>query len=259
MAETDLKVFRTSEELYSKTALALVRNITELSPHRGRIHIGVTGGAIAFDLIPKMAAIMESHPDIVEQWAPIHLWMIEENFVERDNPHRLDTLIERELASKFDNVTLHRPPTPSTASTAYDAAEAYEEHMVTVYSLSSKVDPRAVALDFCLLGIGEDGHLASLFASHDTLEATGLFTAEVDAPRPPKQRITMTIPALRRSRASWFVVSGANKAYVLAHALQGANYREVPAASMNQVGTKWWVDRDAAARVDIIFEAGIRG
>ncbi|MDO5034045.1 MAG: 6-phosphogluconolactonase [Actinomycetaceae bacterium] len=251
--DTDLMVFRTREELYAKTALALVRKITELAQHRSRIHMGIAGGSVARDLLPKVATIMEHHGDLISQWAPVHLWMTSEAFVEYDHPGRSDSVVFENLVSKFDVFSLHRPPTPSMSRNLQAATKEYEKEMLSTYSHSTQVDPRSIALDISVLSIGVDGHFASLYPSHDTLNASGLFVAEADSPNPPAEQISMTIPLLRRSRTSWFVVSGKPKAAVFAHALQGANYREVPAASMNQVGTKWWADKPAASRVDRIF------
>ncbi|MGI6785389.1 MAG: 6-phosphogluconolactonase [Gleimia sp.] len=250
MVDLDLKVLKSREELYAKTALALVKKLGELSEYRARIHLGLSGGSVATELLPKVADIMEKHPEAWGHWSPVHVWMVDERYVELDSPDRSDSIIERELTSKFDVFTLHRPGTPSTTSSLKEAVDEYTQEMIRVYSVSTLVDPRSIALDLAILGMGPDGHFASLFPSHDTLNRGGLFLFEKDSPKPPSERISMTLPLLRRSRLSWFVVSGADKATMFAHALQGANFREVPAASMNQVGTTWWVDEDAASQID---------
>lgn len=248
--DLDLKVFKTREELYAKTALALVQKLGELSEYRTRIHLGLSGGSVATELLPKVADIMESHPEAWGHWSPVHVWMVDERFVELDSPDRSDSIIERELTSKFDVFTLHRPGTPLSTGSLKEAVDEYTEEMIDVFSTTSRVDPRSIALDIAILGMGPDGHFASLFPSHETLNRSGLFLFEKDSPKPPSERISMTLPLLRRSRSSWFAVSGADKATVFAHALQGANFREVPAASMNQVGTTWWVDEATASKID---------
>lgn len=250
MITSDLKVFRTREELYAKTALAFVHKIGEISQHRSRVHLGLSGGSVATQLLPKVADILEANPDAMNAWAPVQVWMVDERYVDFDSEDRSDSIIKRELVDKFDLFTLHRPGTPSNTKSLKHATRLYEEKMVEVYSAMGPVDPRSIALDVAILGMGDDGHFASLFPSHETLQRTGLFLYEDDSPKPPPHRISMTLPLLRRSRASWFVVSGSDKASVFAHALHGADFREVPAASMNQVGTTWWADEDAAANVD---------
>ncbi|EPD30503.1 6-phosphogluconolactonase [Gleimia europaea] len=252
MLETDLQVHRTVDELHAKVALSLVRKITELSQQRSRIHLGIASD-ISSTLLHKIADIMHHHPDLVDQWSPVHIWMADERYVDHDHVDRADTHIDEALASRFPIVQLHRPPSPANSKNLQAAARQYEEEMVAVYSVHTLLDPRSIALDLSLLGIGQDGHFASLFPSHNTLDATGLYVAEPHSPKPPAQRISMTIPVLRRSRASWFVVAGKEKATVFAQALQGANFREVPAGAMNQVGTQWWVDKSAASRIDRIF------
>lgn len=252
MLETDLKVHRTVEELHAKVALSLVRKITELSQQRSRIHVGIASD-VSTTLLQKIADIMRHHPDLVEQWSPVHIWMADECYVEYEDADRADTHVDEALSSQFPIFQLHRPPTPSNSRNLEAAARRYAEEMVSVYSLHALLDPRSIALDMSILGIGQDGHFASLFPSHQTLDAGGLYVAEPQSPKLPAQRISMTIPLLRRSRASWFVVAGKEKATVFAQALQGANFREVPAGAMNQVGTQWWVDKAAASRIDRIF------
>lgn len=250
MISSDLKVFRTREELYAKAAVALVHKLGEISQHRSRVHMGLSGGSVATQLLPKVASVLEANPEAMNRWAPIHVWMVDERYVDFDSEDRSDSIIERELTSKFDVFTLHRPGTPSNTRTLLHATRLYAEEMIDVYSAMGPVDPRSIALDVAILGMGDDGHFASLFPSHETLQRTGLFLYEQDSPKPPPERISMTIPLLRRSRSSWFLVAGESKASVFAHAMHGADYREVPAAAMNQVGTTWWADEAAAAQVD---------
>lgn len=248
--EFDVRMMRTPEELYAKTAVAFVRKIREISQHRSRVHIGLSGGSVAERMLTKVACVLEANPEFIDDWAPVHVWLVDERYVPIDSPDRTDSVIERELTSQFSIFTLHRPPVPGDFARVSDAARAYEAHVVETFSVSHRVDPRSIALDLTILGMGPDGHFASLFPSHETLRHQGLYTSIDDSPKPPPQRITMTVPFLRRSRNSWFVISGADKASVLSHALLGADFREVPASAMNQVGTTWWCDEKAGAKVD---------
>ncbi|MDO5048306.1 MAG: 6-phosphogluconolactonase [Actinomycetaceae bacterium] len=250
MMDLDLKVFKSPDELYAKAALALVRKLGEISEYRAQVQLGLSGGSVATKMLPKVADVMDSHPEAWQNWSPVNVWMVDERYVEFDSPDRSDSIIERELTSKFPIFNLHRPGTPSSTKSVEKAAEEYGQEMVDTYSTVRPIDPRSVALDVAILGMGPDGHFASLFPSHETLRHTGLITYEKDSPKPPPERISMTVPLLRRSRLSWFIISGGDKASVFAHALQGADFREVPAATMNQVGTTWWSDEEAASQID---------
>lgn len=248
--EFDVRIHRTPEELYAKSAVAFVRKIREISQHRSRVHIGLSGGSVAHKMLPKVACVLRANPDELDHWAPVQIWLVDERYVSFDSPDRTDSIIERELVSEFEVFTLHRPPAPGEYPDLSAATQAYERHMVETFSVSKPVDPRSIALDLAVLGMGPDGHFASLFPSHETLSHQGLFTYIKDSPKPPAQRLTMTAPFLRRSRNSWFIVAGGDKASVLAHTLLGADFREVPAAAMNQVGTTWWCDEKAAHKID---------
>ncbi|MCS4484327.1 6-phosphogluconolactonase [Gleimia sp. 6138-11-ORH1] len=253
---SDVKVFSNVNELYAKVAQAFIRKITELSKQRSRIQLGVSGGSIATKLFPMVSQFLEAHPEVIDNWVPIHIWLVDERHVPITSAERTSTLVRKYLTDQYPIFTLHDVLPPDTCADPVAAARAYEQELKEVFSpaqgsldaLSKKA--QTVRLDFALLGMGPDGHFASLFPSHESLQAAGLVTAELDSPKPPAIRVTMTLELLRRTQVSWFVVTGSDKALALAHAIHGADYREVPASAMNQVGTIWWCDAAAAVRVN---------
>ena len=102
--------------------------------------------------------------------------------------------------------------------------------------------------DLCLLGLGPDGHVASLFPRHPSADATGAVIAVRNSPKPPPERISLTLPVLNRSGAVWFLVSGEDKADAVAKALVRNGSEPVPAARVDPAGsTVWLMDRAAAA------------
>lgn len=256
LVNSDLRVFPHAHELYARVAQAFIRKITELSQERSRIQLGVSGGSIATKLLPMVRQLLEAHPDYMESWAPIHVWLVDERHVALESLDRTSRLVREHLTERFPIFILHDVPAPAQCPDPFAAAAEYEAELLRVFTpalLSADAAPpegRAIRLDFALLGLGPDGHFASLFPSHETLYASGLVTAEVDSPKPPSQRVTMSLDFLRRTRYSWFVVSGEDKAVVFSHAVHGDDYREVPASALAQVGTTWWADKAAAARVN---------
>ncbi|WP_209289041.1 6-phosphogluconolactonase, partial [Escherichia coli] len=83
--------------------------------------------------------------------------------------------------------------------------------------------------DVAVLGMGPDGHVASLFPEHPGLHATGTVIGVRGSPKPPPERVSLTLAALRAATEVWFPVAGADKAAVTAMALGGAGERQVPA------------------------------
>jgi 6-phosphogluconolactonase len=136
------------------------------------------------------------------------------------------------------------------------AREALLAHVApaTVYRMPAELGPdegareysRVVAavspLDFVLLGVGEDGHVASLFPGHPLLEAAGLTAGIRDSPKPPPERVTLTLGAIRDAREVLILATGAGKADAVARARRG----EVPSGMIGSA--RWLIDRAAAGQ-----------
>ena len=107
------------------------------------------------------------------------------------------------------------------------------------------------SFDVLMLGMGPDGHCASLFPGHPALDVDDRIAVGVtDSPKPPPERISLTFAALNRSRNVWFLVSGEDKAPAVAAALGGADLHDTPAAGVTgEELTIWFLDRPAASRL----------
>ena len=104
-----------------------------------------------------------------------------------------------------------------------------------------------------MLGVGPDGHVASLFPGFPQLDVDDAIAVGVTgSPKPPPERVSLTFPALNRADEVWFVVSGADKAEAVGRALaaQPPGVHEIPAAGVHgEMQTIWFLDRDAASQV----------
>jgi 6-phosphogluconolactonase len=113
-------------------------------------------------------------------------------------------------------------------------------------------EPAVPAFDAVLLGVGPDGHCASLFPGHPGTRVTDTSVIAVhDSPKPPPVRLSLTFPALDAAKEIWFVASGDGKADAVARALSGEFDRtEVPSSGpRGRNRTLWLLDRDAAAKL----------
>lgn len=203
----------------------------------GRVaNLCLTGGRIALRIYSRLADLVggsELDPTRLE------LWWGDERFVPTDDPARNVSPTLASLAGRFavDPARTHPMPAADGLIDAGSAAVTYAKELG---------DTR---FDVCLLGVGEDGHIASIFPDHPSGEVTSQTVIGVsDSPKPPAERITLTIPALSRSGEVWFLVSGAEKASAVAAALSGD--QAVPAARVRgEEATVWLLDRDAASEL----------
>jgi 6-phosphogluconolactonase len=125
------------------------------------------------------------------------------------------------------------------------AATAYQETLAQVFQPASDL-PR---FDLILLGMGEDGHTASLFPNHPLLNETERWVAPIfDSPKPPPERITLTLPVINHARQVIFLTVGASKAEALSQIIKNSSNR-LPAGMVQPANGNlhWFLDKTAAA------------
>jgi 6-phosphogluconolactonase len=160
------------------------------------------------------------------EWGRVSLLFGDERCVPPSDPESNYLMAKETLLSRVDAGAVLRIPGELGAE---DAAALYDAAV-------GRMQP----LDLVLLGIGEDGHCASLFPGHPALNATGWVVPVHDAPKPPPDRVSLTLGCLRNARRVIFLVTGAGKA----DAFRKAQAGEVPAGMIP--GAEWIVDREAA-------------
>lgn len=246
----DLVVYDSADELAGAVA-ALVVGLLRRRQDEGAVpSVVLTGGTIANTI---HAAVRESPSAGAVDWSRVDVWWGDERFLPLGVPDRNETQAREELLDHIDvdPARVHAmPPDPDPAGTgegpeaAARADQAAAEH-------AADVRPAAeVGFDLVMLGLGPDGHVASLFPGHDTLMVGAIdVVAEHDSPKPPPVRLSMTMPALLTGREVWFVVSGEDKADAVRRARSGDT--GVPGAAVRGVSaTRWFVDRAAASGLE---------
>jgi 6-phosphogluconolactonase len=195
----------TVEETAERTADVLATLIDSARTVRGQAHVALSGGSTVGQVYRALGPKL---PD----WRDVHLWYGDERVVPLDDPestHRLAT------------GTLDAPDAiwhPLAVELGCEgAAAAYAEELGDT------------VLDVALNGMGPDGHTASLFPGHPMVHADGIAVCVRDSPKPPPERVSLTLGKLNESRRIVVVVTGAEKAPMLARALAGPD-PEVPAS-----------------------------
>lgn len=223
-------------ELAAEVASRLLARLEEAQAE-GRVpSIVLTGGTIADEIHRELARIAG---DSSVDWSRVDIWWGDERYVAADSD---DRNAGQARAALLDQLPLapervHEMPASSFGDLE-DAAAAYAETLRTHGS---------GAFDVVMLGLGPDGHVASLFPGFPQLDVTGVATVAVtESPKPPPERISLTFEALNRTRAVWFLVSGAGKADAVAAALAGGDPHEIPARGVHADETIWFLDEAAA-------------
>jgi 6-phosphogluconolactonase len=199
---------------------------------RGQFRVALAGGSSPRPAYEMLAA------DRSIDWSKWHIFFSDERCVPPHDPRSNYRMVEEALLSRIGIVTakVHRMQgelDPNEAAEAYEAELGHEP------------------LDVALLGIGDDGHTASLFPGTPVLEERSRLVAPSMAPVEPKQRLTLTFRAIDEARCAWFVVSGEGKAAVLAEVIverERARPR-LPAARVAAQSVEFYVDSAAAAQL----------
>jgi 6-phosphogluconolactonase len=182
--------------------------------------------------------------DAVE-WSQVHVWWGDERWLPAGDPDRNDT--QNDAAGLdtlgLDPANVHRVLGPDRSASAEESAQAYSD---ALHAAGGDL------FDVMVLGVGPDGHIASLFPHHPTASRIGSPAVAVhDSPKPPPTRVSLTRECLERSREVWFLVSGADKADAVRRGVTGAPFETTPAAHVHGVErTLWLVDTDAAADLE---------
>ena len=178
----------------------------------------------------------------------------DERFVPYDHPESNFRMTREAMLAKAPVPPENVHPIP-TDGTPEDAARRYERTLQEAYGAAT-LDPRHPLFDLTLLGLGPDGHTASLLPGEPVLDERKRWMAAVSHGR-PEVRITMTYPVIESSRRIAFLVAGKEKAAIFSAIRAGTS--QVPAARVQPIGELFWfVDRAAAGEEQAPHRTGAR-
>ena len=233
----DVVVHPDARVLAESVAARLLTHLVDVQSHRSPVHVVLTGGTVG---IAALEAVAASPVRDAVDWSGVHLWWGDERFLPEGDPDRNETQARTALIDALGEAlpveNVHPMPARSDeVSTPEASADAYA---------ASAAEAGSPAFDVLLLGMGPDGHVASLFPDHEALAVTGRSTVGVHgSPKPPPERVSLTYDAIRGAREVWVVAAGTEKAQAVASALRGAPVSTTPAAgAIGTERTLWLVD-----------------
>lgn len=234
-----------AEVLAAAVAARLLTRLIDAQAERGSASVVLTGGTIG---TATLRAVRSSPARAAVDWRRVDVWWGDERWVAADSPDRNDRQAREALldALDLDPARLHPFSAPPGADDPEAAAAAYAAELATAAGPGADVP----AFDVLLLGMGPEGHTASIFPESPAAHDERTVVAVHGCPKPPPTRISLGFAALTAAREVWLVVSGAEKAPMVALALSGVGRVQVPAAgAVGRRQTLWLLDEAAAGEL----------
>jgi 6-phosphogluconolactonase len=218
------------------TAARLITAITDSIAIQERVDVVVTGGTVG---IATLRAVAANDLSTSVDWSRVHVWWGDERFVATGDADRNEGQAQEALfdAIPLPEENIHRMASSTEVDSAGTAAALYHDELMR------NGNPE---FDILLLGLGPDGHVASLFPGHPAFaDRAATVLAVADSPKPPPVRVTLSLVAINRAKQVWIVAAGPEKAEAVAACLGGDT--AYPGAAVSGTdATLWLIDAAAA-------------
>jgi 6-phosphogluconolactonase len=248
VTETAVVVHADADVLAQAVAARLVVKLIDAQAARGWAGVVLTGGRVAAAVLRAVGELPAR--DAID-WSHVDVWWGDERFLPAGHAERNETQARAALLDglPLDPARIH--PMPASDGPDGDDPEAaaarYAEELAAAAGPGTTQLPH---FDVLMLGVGEDGHVASVFPEHPVGSETRPVSAVRGSPKPPPVRVTLTLPAINTAEDVWLEAAGADKATAVGMAVTGAGPKQLPAAGVSGVErTLWLLDRAAAGHV----------
>lgn len=246
MSKTSVLQYLDSDALVDAARSRFVEVVTAAQSERGSASVVLTGGGTGVALLE---ALRKNSGTI--DWSKVDIYFGDERFLPAGDPERNEVQASEAL---LNHVDVHPDRVFRMAASDGPYGSDADLAAVTYAQIlgSQSGGAHTPAFDVHLLGMGGEGHINSLFPHTDAVREEHRFVVAVeDSPKPPPVRITLTLPAIRRAKHVWLLVSGAAKAEAVAAAVGGADPEDVPSAgAVGSESTVWFLDTSAASELD---------
>lgn len=225
--ELDLTLYSDVDELAEEVTAQALLSIEAGLLARGEFHLVLTGGTLGVKISQLLLGAFNSAPDLYQG---LHIWFSDERFVELDSSERNAAPLHGKM--KNSQIFVHESLAPNTPATVEEAVIHYSQAL------------SGVTIDLNILGVGPDGHVASLFPGVADMDDQRTIFAIIDSPKPPAVRISFTMNLINQAEEIWIVVSGESKADAVAKIIEGD--LSIPASYVSaKVRTRLIVDQAA--------------
>lgn len=242
MIKPDVIICPDAAELNWKAAERFIQRGNEAAARSGCFTVALSGGST-----PKALYSLLATPAFADRipWPKVHLFWGDERCVPPDHPDSNYRMVRESLLSKISiaSENVHRMAGEKEPKLA---AVEYENELKIFFQSSEGEPPR---FDLILLGLGEDGHMASLFPGSEALKETKRLVAANFVENMNAYRLTLTLPVLNHAANVFFLVAGKSKAAIVQKLFElGSGIENLPAARVRPVqgSLSWFITRDAA-------------
>lgn len=234
-----VQILATADAAAREAAETLARWIRRDKTERAVVHVALAGGSTPRQAYRELAGM-------IDDWSGVHLWLGDDRYVPPDAPEANIAMVRAALATPSGIAEAQIHPVPIDADVA-GSARHYGEMIAAALPAAPGGAPM---FDIVVLGMGEDGHVASLFPESEALVTRdGVCVAVSDAPKPPAERVSLTLGVINAARRRLILTTGDVKADALANGLAAIDPR-FPVSLVRDQHTTVIADRAAAALID---------
>ncbi|HEX3813921.1 MAG TPA: 6-phosphogluconolactonase [Mycobacteriales bacterium] len=248
MSHNEVVIGPDADLLGKAIAARIVTRLVDAQAANGHASIVLTGGRLG---IGALRELRQSPARDAVDWRLVDVWWGDERFLPTGDPERNDTQADEALlgALPLDPARVHRFPAPDgpLGDDPEAAAQAYAKELAAAAGPDEGDVPR---FDVLMLGVGEEGHTASIFPESPAVYDERPVVAVRECPKPPPIRLSLTFSSIAAATEVWLATTGAEKAEAVASALTGATPAQIPAAgAKGRSRTIWLLDRAAASKL----------
>lgn len=240
-----LEVLPTVEELnqtVGRAFLARLRTLIDEAGAASRINLAISGGAITTSLLPSLL------PFVGEvDWSRVRVWLVDERYVASGDADRNDDQAWEGFFHAASGVEFVRMPTSDASAPGAGSLD----DATTAFANTWRELMGERSFDIALIGMGPDGHICSLFPGRVDMDEASPILAIRNSPKPPPERITVSMPVMRACGEVWLTTAGAAKADALGAAFAGASPLDIPVAGVLAPSTRVFLDEAAATRINL--------